>query len=249
MATNQYTVLVVDDEPAVLRVAVLALERGGFRVLTACSGEEAERTCAEHDGSIDAVVMDVHLETGTGFDAMPSLNRLRPAMKALYVAGYPGRLMYDSLAKHVPFLSKPFTAKELVRAVSEILGIIRGSVRILVVDDEEDMVDCLKLMLEGRTWTVEGVSNPLDALQRVRDARFDAVVTDVRMPQMSGLELMREVTRIQPDLKVILISGHLPGDEATVGAFAFLSKPFKSGRLVKLIERALETKRSSTPKS
>ena len=118
---KSHTILVVDDEKQVLEVAAHALRQAGHEVLTAASGAEAERVCESHPGEIDLVVMDVILENTTGFDALPCLNRLRPLMKVLYISGYPGRLMFDNLGIHVPFLSKPFTPEELQAAVAETL--------------------------------------------------------------------------------------------------------------------------------
>ena len=112
------------------------------------------------------------------------------------------------------------------------------------MDDQADTVDCLCMLLEeslptsSAAWVIEAVSSPLTALQRLQLSHFDVVITDVLMPHMSGTKLMREAHSIQPDLKVILISGQAPPSDRA-GAFAFLPKPFRVGRLVKLIERAL----------
>jgi DNA-binding NtrC family response regulator len=94
-------------------------------------------------------------------------------------------------------------------------------------------------MLSGRSWIVEAVSNPLDAVQRIQDFQFDVIVTDIHMPQMSGTDLMDHAKSMQPHLKVVLISGQKPSESITADAFAFLAKPFKSAHLVSVVERAL----------
>lgn len=116
------TVLVVDDEAMVRRMAVLALEGAGYRVLTAGDAAEAEDICRDHQGPIDVVVMDVILENAHGFDAVPCLQALRADMKVVYMSGYPGQMLFERLGISAPFLSKPFTPEELVGAVADAAG-------------------------------------------------------------------------------------------------------------------------------
>lgn len=116
------TVLVVDDEAMVRRMAVLALEGAGYRVLTAADAAEAADLCRDHEGPIDVVVMDVILENAHGFDVVPALRAIRANLKVVYMSGYPGQMLFERLNIGDPFLSKPFTPEELVGAVADAAG-------------------------------------------------------------------------------------------------------------------------------
>ena len=123
MERRSRTVMVVDDEPGVLAVAVRALERAGYRTLGAGTAAQAELLCREHPGTIDAVVMDVVLDDVHGFDAIPCLLKHRADLKVLYISGYPGQLTFAAKELSAPFLMKPFTADQLVEKVDGLLGI------------------------------------------------------------------------------------------------------------------------------
>ena len=116
------TVLIVDDEPMVLRMAAQALERVGYATLCAGTAHEAETICREHPGEIDALVMDVILETTRGYDAVPCLRTLRKALKVLYISGYPGQLVFELQRIPDPFLSKPFSPDALAAAVDRLIA-------------------------------------------------------------------------------------------------------------------------------
>ena len=118
---NGKTILVVDDEPQVVQMAVTALQRAGFATLAATSAEQARTLCEEHDGSIDLVLMDVLLPDHQGFDIYDSICHGRKDLKVLYMSGYPGQLLFESRGEDAPFLHKPFNGDDLVDKVNEVL--------------------------------------------------------------------------------------------------------------------------------
>jgi len=105
---------------------------------------------------------------------------------------------------------------------------------VLVVDDEPIVLNMLARALE-QTFDVVPCHSAMDALSRVRQGRFSAVVSDVNMPGMSGMELLRAVREHDPDLPVLLLTG-LPSWEGAAkaiefGVFRYLPKPFNIDRL------------------
>ena len=116
------TVLVVDDEPLVLRSTATLLRVSGFDVLTAPDAEGAEAICREHLGPIHVVVMDLILGRAHGLDAVPHLCRVRPELSVLYVTGQPREALGAKLPS--PILFKPFTARQLTEAVSKLTDLI-----------------------------------------------------------------------------------------------------------------------------
>jgi YesN/AraC family two-component response regulator len=114
---------------------------------------------------------------------------------------------------------------------------------ILVVDDEEVMREFLFEVLED--FEVEKAADGDEAIARLKVRRFDLIITDMKMPRVSGEEVVRFTRDTHPDAKIIVISGYssLPSVTSTIGfgINAFLSKPFTISQLRVEVEKALES--------
>jgi len=114
--------------------------------------------------------------------------------------------------------------------------------RVLLVDDEEDFTATLAERLVTRGLDVDVSSNGPEAIERVRDKTYDALVLDLAMPGMDGIETMKRLLAINPDLQVILLTGRgtvRKGVEAmSSGAMEFLEKPADINLLLTQIEKA-----------
>ena len=119
--TRQGTVLVAEDDPAVLRVVKAILKRAGYDVLTASSGLEALRLASEYDGTIDALVTDWIMPGIRGPELARKLSQERPSLSVLYMSGYTDEQLGADEAEFVPgvFLGKPFTIGELLSRLAE----------------------------------------------------------------------------------------------------------------------------------
>jgi DNA-binding NtrC family response regulator len=113
---------------------------------------------------------------------------------------------------------------------------------VLLVDDEEDFTATLAERLETRGLNVDVSSNGPDAIQRVGQKTYDALVLDLSMPGMDGIETMKRLLAANPDLQVILLTGRgsvRKGVEAiSSGAMEFLEKPADINLLLEQIEKA-----------
>lgn len=114
--------LIVDDEPGVLRLAKDVLTRAGYDVLTARGAEQALQACREHDGTIHLVLLDVILPDTPGLELFPQLSELRPALKVVFMGGYPSELVIGSKLEGATFVQKPFQPAQLVDAVKRALS-------------------------------------------------------------------------------------------------------------------------------
>ena len=116
--------------------------------------------------------------------------------------------------------------------------------RILVVDDKELMRDGVATMLSRKGHSVVAASDARMALTRIAEKRPDCVVTDLQMPTMSGLELLEEIRKFDPELPIVLMTAF--GTVATAveamrkGAFDYVTKPFSGDELTMSVEKALE---------
>jgi len=119
--------------------------------------------------------------------------------------------------------------------------------RLLVVDDEQRQRDILRMILESEGYDVTTAGNGRQALQAAGGEAFDAVLTDLKMPDMSGIALLEELLRGQPGLCVVLMTAHGSIDSAVdamrKGAFDYLTKPLERDDLVMVVKRATERSR------
>ena len=115
---------------------------------------------------------------------------------------------------------------------------------ILILDDEPIVGKRLKTLLEKDGHQVEVFVDPASAVNRMDDKDFDIVISDIRMREMDGIEVMNEVFRRSRRIKVILITGYatleLARESLTKGAFDFIAKPFKSKEIRGTIQKAVE---------
>lgn len=116
--------------------------------------------------------------------------------------------------------------------------------RILVIDDQRSIRSSLKDILEYENYTVELAENGREGLELFAAEQFDVVLTDIKMPEMDGIEVLAAIEEIRPDVPVIMISGH--GNVDTVveaikkGAYDFIEKPLDLNRLLITVKNAVE---------
>lgn len=118
-----------------------------------------------------------------------------------------------------------------------------GNRQILIVDDQQDVRDTFRVFLQRKGFGCLVAEDALQALRAVRNHSIDLVLTDYHMPEINGLELLREVRSMKPDIPVILMSGAADMQVALRAlkehAFDFLGKPIDSAELLKVIDMAL----------
>ena len=124
---------------------------------------------------------------------------------------------------------------------------LSGSATVLLVEDEDGVRMSAKRVLTSRGYTVHEAASGVEALDKFKelDGKVDVVVSDVVMPEMDGPTLLRELRKIQPDIKFIFVSGYaedafaknLPED----AKFDFLPKPFSLKQLATVVKDMLES--------
>ena len=121
----------------------------------------------------------------------------------------------------------------------------RGS--IVFIDDETALCDAAAEWLTVNGFAVTTFTSPRTALQRIDPHQVDCVVTDVRMPELSGLDVLRHLREAAPELPVVLLTGHgdvpLAVEAMQAGAYDFIEKPYGADHLVAVLNRAVERRR------
>jgi len=115
---------------------------------------------------------------------------------------------------------------------------------ILILDDETIVGERLKASLEKDGHNLETFTSSVEALKSLKEKIFDIVVTDIRMDDISGIEILEQVRKKSLRTKVIMITGYatleVARESLTKGAFDFIAKPFKIKEIRKAIEKAAE---------
>lgn len=119
---------------------------------------------------------------------------------------------------------------------------MKNEINILVVDDEEMMRSLLDKMLSTEGYNIITANDGIQALEIIADEKIDLVVSDMKMPRMNGLELLKKMREDYPDIGIIMMTAY--GDTYTIkdslllGADEYLPKPFKRLELLMTVEKA-----------
>jgi two-component system, OmpR family, response regulator len=121
------------------------------------------------------------------------------------------------------------------------------TLRVLIVDDEDDFRETIVKRLNARKIQAEGAASGVKALEVLKDKDFDVIVLDVKMPDMDGIETLRHIKKMKPEIEVIMLTGHasvefgLKGMQ--LGAFDYVMKPAPLNELLDTIGQAYNKKR------
>ena len=241
------TILLVEDQPEVSKLAANALRRYGYHVISAASGNEAIAASRDFAGAIDLLVTDVVMPGMSGREAADRIAAHRPGVRMLFMSGYTESAISHRgvLNPGVAYLQKPFTPESLAEKVRDMLGTSGESKKptVLIVDDDPAVrLSVRRLLNDAGHPTVEAVSER-QALEFVtHDRQIAVVITGLSAPDAAGCDTIERLHRVRPGLKVIAMSdafaGDLPGVAAILGAQVALRKPVDPGTLLTAVTPA-----------
>jgi DNA-binding NtrC family response regulator len=123
--------------------------------------------------------------------------------------------------------------------------------KVLVIDDEQVVLDSVKKILLDEGYEVEVNLSGRDGLKDALQSHYDIVLTDIRMPDIGGMRVLRDIKRSKPSLPVIMITGYASVKSSVqamkLGASDYVEKPFTPDQLIKAVDTALETAASKKP--
>jgi len=127
------------------------------------------------------------------------------------------------------------------------------TVKIIVVDDEEIVLSLICDTLEDEGYDIKTASNGEDALKIIEQDTFDLIISDIRMPGIDGIELIKRTREIQPEIGVIFMTGYANLNSAKnaikQGAFDYIMKPFEISEIRKAVKDAIRIKKEVEEKS
>ncbi len=240
------TILLVEDQAEVRKIAADTLRRYGYQVLEAASGEEAWLQSEHHSELIHLVITDLVMPGITGRALADRLRSARPGIRVLYMSGYTDRggVEQGVLDSETAFIQKPFTPHALAMKVGNFLARDVARPRILVVDDELSIRMLFRKVLQSAGYEVIEASNGKAAVARIQEGKVDLIITDLVMPEQEGVETIRQLRETHPQIKVVAMSGAFGGrllnTASLLGAQATLMKPVSPATLLQVIQDLLQ---------
>jgi len=112
-------------------------------------------------------------------------------------------------------------------------------VRVMIIEDDEEMRSLLRDFFEEEGFETDSVSNGIDALEKLSENHFDLVITDIRMPGLTGLDILPTIRRLKPETPIIAMTAYGSDDvrrrSLERGATTYLEKPIILSKLRRLI--------------
>ncbi|MCP9470403.1 MAG: response regulator [Nitrospira sp.] len=254
------TVLLVEDDPAVQEIVKTMLENEGYHVLTASDGSEGIHVALSYNGVIHLLIADVMMPNTDGVLMVRSLRSRMPNLKVLFITGgtATGTVMGGELSATGEVLSKPFTNGALLAAVRRVLDqpvghlsqnrVSRMPKRVLVLDDDGQVNSLVQEILRSERYEVLTAISGVEGLELLRQQSIDLLITDILLPGMDGIEVIQEVRRVRPALKILAVSGggigatpeFLLNRARQAGAAGTLAKPFTREQLLAVVRQMVD---------
>jgi CheY-like chemotaxis protein/anti-sigma regulatory factor (Ser/Thr protein kinase) len=183
-------IVVADDDPTGREVVARFLEREGFSVALADGGQEALRLVREMHPA--AVTLDVIMPDLDGWTVLAAIkgDPTLADIPVILVTIVDEKSRGYSLGA-AEYLVKPVDREKLIQVLRRICGSVRG--RLLLVDDDELVRRQMRLQLQHSGWDISDAENGRIALARLHEARPDAIILDLIMPEMDGFEFLEEM--------------------------------------------------------
>jgi DNA-binding NtrC family response regulator len=236
MKKKKMKVLLVDDEKEFVESLSERLELRDFDAYVVYDGEQALE--AIKDGKHDVMVLDLRMPGIDGIEVLRRAKKSNPDVQVIVLTGH-GTEKDEEQAKKLgafAYLKKPVEIDHLVGAIK------KEKMKVLLVDDEKEFVESLSERLELRNLEADIAHDGEQALEAIKKGKHDFMVLDLRMPGIDGIEVLRRVKKSNPDVQVVVLTGHgTDKDEEQakkLGAFAYLKKPADIDQLVGTLQKA-----------
>jgi len=122
------------------------------------------------------------------------------------------------------------------------------NVKIMVIDDEPSILESFKMILKIKDYDVETFPDGPSALSNLQKGKFDLAFIDYKLPIMDGLEILKRIKEIDPEIEVCIVTAYASesshANAITLGALDYLRKPFLMEEIYELVERGLRKRRA-----
>ncbi len=248
--TGTERILFIDDEPALVNIGKQTLESLGYDVDIRTGSIEALELFKAQTDRFDLVITDMTMPHMTGEDLAQELMRIKPNIPIILCTGFSAKIDdRKAMAMGIrAFVLKPIVKREIATTIRKVLDqtVARkpGSrAHILVIDDDDRIRIMLRQMLEAVGYEVVNASNGKEGIRLYRKDPAYLIITDIIMPEKEGIEVIMELKKDFPDVKIIAISGggqidaeeHLHMAKMLGAKFTF-TKPFERKELLDAVK-------------
>ena len=239
-------ILIVENDPRSSLELHGILTKNGFEVSRVDSIKKAINKL-QTDMSVELIISDVDMPESSGFDLLNYINKNKAHYKI------PVLMCSETVDKNIvlnskklgasDFIKKPVDPDKLMEKIGKILQ-PKSTPRVMVVDDDEFILEILEKIIRREGFEVTAISSAREALEKLESEKIEAVISDIVMPEMDGIELLKQVKSKYPEIRVLMITGHTGryGSESVmdIGADGFISKPFKNIEITRTLRRLID---------
>jgi DNA-binding NtrC family response regulator len=252
-------ILAVDDEQGMCIIIKETFAPMGFTVLAANNAEDAIRIVKREKPKL--IFLDIRMHGKSGLEVLKETKAIDKSIRVVMLT-----VVADEATKQKArelgaddFVTKPFMSEHLEavarKEIAELMKELQvPKPRILVVDDEEEVRTHLgNLIARHFACELDRASNGQEALEKLRTNKFDVVVLDIKMPGLSGIDVIKEAVKFTPETKFLAVSAYDSTDIADealrVGAVDFMHKPETIEGIERKVKDILKKIGKYSPKS
>lgn len=124
------------------------------------------------------------------------------------------------------------------------MGRLLQKIKILLIDDDKDLCETIKKILEYESYAIKYVFNGMDGIELIKSENFHLLLLDIKMPEMDGIEVIKKINEINTKIGVIILTGY-PSIESAIEtlknkAYDYITKPFSNENLVKVVKDTIK---------
>lgn len=240
------TILIVDDRRQMVATLGDILDEHGYTVVMAVDGYEAIERVKE--SPIDLALIDIIMPGMNGVEAFKEIKRLSPQTTVIMMTAYTSEeLAKEAIREGVyGMIYKPFDPNKILDLLKDSLS---GPL-ILIADDQEGARETFNDILTEQGYNTAAVQSGYEAIEKVKEKRYDVIFLDTIMPILDGEKTLKEIKKINPNASVIMYSGYQVEEDLKrcldSGAYDYMQKPYDPKKVIELIEK-ITTKKGEKP--
>ena len=235
MADGCPKIMVVDDDPSMLATLEGIIEDEGYEVSTAADGYRAIELATDSEHAL--IFMDIKMPGINGVEAYREIKKASPNTVVVIMTGFSAEELVAQALEEGAYvvMYKPFDMRQIIDIIQAVLK----TIFVLVVDDRTADGETLKAILEDAGYDVSLAQDGPQAIAMAAGRHYGVILMDVRMPGMDGFAACEEIRNIDPQVKIIFITGY-ELDEPTKRAlyqraYTLVTKPVDPDEMLTLM--------------